>query len=72
VQDPPPSEINTLIPEALESILLTALARNPDERYASAAAFHEALREFVLRARMTFRGDQLGEWMRKMFPPRRS
>jgi len=69
---PKPSEINTSIPEALETILLTALARNPDERFASAAAFHEALREFVLRARMTFRGDQLGEWMRKMFPPRRA
>ena len=60
------------IPATLESVLLTALARNPDERYASAGAFHAALRDFVLRERMTFRGDQLGEWMRKMFPPRRS
>lgn len=68
---PKPSELNQAIPESLERVLLTALARNPDERYASAAAFHEALREFVLRERMTLRGDQLGEWMRKMFPPRR-
>jgi serine/threonine protein kinase len=69
---PRPSEINQAIPATLESVLLTALARNPDERYASAGAFHAALRDFVLRERMTFRGDQLGEWMRKMFPPRRS
>ena len=69
---PRPSEINQAIPATLESVLLTALARNPDERYASAGAFHAALRDFVLRERMTFRGDQLGEWMRKMFPPRRA
>jgi eukaryotic-like serine/threonine-protein kinase len=69
---PRPSEFNPQISESLEAILLTALARNVDERFPSAAAFHEALREFTLRDRMTFRGDQMGEWMRKMFPPRSS
>jgi eukaryotic-like serine/threonine-protein kinase len=67
---PRPSEFNPAIPEPLEQILLKALARNLDERYASAAAMNDALREFVMTHRLNFRGDQLGEWMRKLFPAR--
>ncbi len=66
-QVPRPTEFNPAIPPALETILLQALARNADERYSSAGAFNEALREFVMSSRMNFRGDQLGTWMRKLF-----
>jgi serine/threonine protein kinase len=69
---PRPSEINPGIPDALEQILLKSLARNVDDRYQSASAMNEAIQEFVLSNRMTFRGDQLGEWMRKLFARRNS
>ena len=64
---PRPTEFNPAIPPALEQIMLKALARDLDQRYASASAFNEALREFVMSHRMTFRGEQLGTWMRKLF-----
>lgn len=64
---PKPSEINPAIPAPLEAIMLKALARGLDERYASAAALAEALREFVFTHQVLYRGDQLGAWMRKLF-----
>lgn len=67
---PRPSEINPSIPKALEDILLTSLARDVDKRYQSAGAMNEAIQEFVLSSRNTFRGDQLGEWMRRLFARR--
>ncbi len=67
---PRPSEINPGIPKALEQILLTSLARDLDQRYQSAGAMNEAIQEFALSSRNTFRGDQLGEWMRRLFARR--
>ena len=67
---PRPSEINPDIPKALEEILLTALARDIDKRYQSAGAMNEAIQDFALSSRNTFRGDQLGEWMRRLFSRR--
>ena len=67
---PRPSEINPNIPKALEEILLTSLARDVDKRYQSAGAMNEAIQEFALSSRNTFRGDQLGEWMRRLFSRR--
>jgi serine/threonine-protein kinase len=67
---PRPSEINPGIPAALEQILLTSLARDLDQRYQSAGAMNEAIQEFALSSRNTFRGDQLGEWMRRLFARR--
>ena len=67
---PRPSELNPGIPKALEDILLTALARNPDERFQSAGAMNEAIQDYALTNRQTFRGDQLGEWMRRLFARR--
>ena len=67
---PRPSELNPAIPAALEAILLKALTRNLDDRFASASAMNEAIQEFVLSNRLTFRGEQLGEWMRKLFARR--
>ena len=67
---PRPSELNPAIPAALEAILLKALTRNLDDRYASASAMNEAIQEFVMTNRLNFRGEQLGEWMRKLFARR--
>ena len=39
----PPSQLNPSISPALEQVVLKALQKNPDERYASASEFREAL-----------------------------
>ena len=45
VSDPPTlRSIDPTIPPPLEQVILTALAREPDQRYPSAAAFRDALR----------------------------
>ncbi len=43
---PPPRHFNPAIPRDLEAICLTALAKQPQDRYASAAAMAEDLRRF--------------------------
>ncbi len=40
----PPSALNPAIPPELDSVVMRALARNPDDRYANADAMREALR----------------------------
>jgi serine/threonine-protein kinase len=53
-------------PEALASVVLTALAREPDERFASAAEL-----ELALRAAVPARGDErrlLGRMIERLFP----
>ncbi|NOT62001.1 MAG: protein kinase [Acidobacteria bacterium] len=49
LNDPVPSPRNyfPLIPVAVEALLLRALAKNPDERFVSAAEFQTALREWL-------------------------
>lgn len=42
-QAPPPSSIAPDVPDALDRITMKALAKNPDERYSSAAAFRSDL-----------------------------
>src|SRR5439155_1017227 len=50
-RDPrPPSELRPELPPALDRILMRALARDPDDRYPSAAAFGEALTRAELLA----------------------
>jgi serine/threonine-protein kinase len=52
-EDPlPPSALNVQLPDAMDAVVRRALAKKPDERFASAAAFAEALRALALpRAR---------------------
>jgi serine/threonine-protein kinase len=49
-EPPPPRRFDEAIPAEIESIALRALARNPAERYASAAEMRDALRAFVARS----------------------
>jgi len=41
----PPSKLNPLLPKALDSVVLKALAKKPEDRYADAAGFRQALAE---------------------------
>ncbi len=45
---PPPSLLNPLISEAVEQVILRALAKQPEERYASVREFMEAYEEALL------------------------
>lgn len=44
-----PSTVNAEVPAALDEVILKALRKNPDERYASAAEFQKALRDVMMR-----------------------
>jgi len=56
-----PRTLNPDIPEAVERVILKALARDPDDRFATAGALARALREAVVAA-----GIEAPE---KLFPP---
>lgn len=63
---PPPSasRINPRVPDLLDEVLRTALAKHPDDRYADAAAFAEALRQVVAQLPPNpdeIKADELGE-----------
>jgi serine/threonine-protein kinase len=44
---PPPQQWNPAVPASLGDIVMTALAPNPAERFASASAFARALRGYA-------------------------
>ncbi|OIP41838.1 MAG: hypothetical protein AUK47_05650 [Deltaproteobacteria bacterium CG2_30_63_29] len=44
----PPSELNPAIPKALEQVLLTGLAKNPEARFENAKAMSAALQPFLV------------------------
>jgi eukaryotic-like serine/threonine-protein kinase len=46
---PPPSTINPDLPRDLDDVLLKALDKDPDKRYASVSAFAEAYSDAILR-----------------------
>jgi hypothetical protein len=49
---PPPSEVNPTVPQAVQSVLVTALAKNPEERYPSAGMMIAAFQDAVERERL--------------------
>jgi serine/threonine protein kinase len=73
--DPVPlRQLNANVPAALESVCMCALSKEPSRRYATAAAFAEDLRRFLIgwpvNARPLGRLVRLGRWFRrKLFRP---
>jgi len=59
----PPSTYNERVPEALDEILNTALAREAGDRYATCDAFADALDGFLSDAGSTYDQDHLSKWM---------
>jgi serine/threonine-protein kinase len=54
-QPPPqPSQINPHLPNAIDQVVIRALAKDPDDRFASAGELASALRQAVLYARRPF------------------
>jgi serine/threonine protein kinase len=63
----PPSTYNRRIPDELERIVLKALAKDPDERYANAIDLHDELQAFVYTAGEFYSRKDLAAWMKKTF-----
>lgn len=63
----PPREVDPDYPEALERIVLRALARDPDARYQSARDLQMALEEYLASAGMRSTAGMLAEYVRSLF-----
>ncbi len=63
----PPREVDPEYPEALERIVLRALARDPDARYQSARDLQMALEEYLASAGMRSTAGMLAEYVRSLF-----
>jgi serine/threonine protein kinase len=63
----PPSTYNRRIPEALEKIVLKALARDVDERYQYANELGDDLQRFLLTSESIFSRKDLMQYMKSTF-----
>lgn len=62
-----PREINESIPEELEDILLKALEKNPDDRYATGGEMRDELERFLFSSNLHFSTAWLAGFMREIF-----
>ncbi len=62
-----PSALNRDIPPELERIVLKGLARNPEERYQTAAEFQDALQKFLYQSGAFYARKDLAAYMRRTF-----
>jgi serine/threonine protein kinase len=60
----PPSKKRKTLPAALDAVLATALAMDPNDRYQDAVAFAEALRQVAHRHGLLYSAPQLAEHLR--------
>ena len=62
-----PREVNESIPEELEDIMLKALEKNPDDRYATAGEMRDELERFLFSSNLHFSTAWLAGFMREIF-----
>lgn len=63
----PPTRFDAEIPPALETVVLKALAREPDQRYQTASEFQAALEQIMADRGQAFSSLQLSQWMASLF-----
>ncbi|MHB1845892.1 MAG: serine/threonine protein kinase [Deltaproteobacteria bacterium] len=63
----PPRQFNAEIPEALEKVMLKALAREPEDRYQWASDMAEDLMRFLVQGDLVYGTKQLAAFMRERF-----
>ncbi len=68
---PPPRQSNPDLPVELEKVLMKALEANPDDRYATAGEFSEALQELLVKSGQFVNREKLGRVMEQLFHDRR-
>ncbi len=56
-----------LIPDPIEKIMRTALARNPDERYQTAGALHDAIYDFLFDQKIKYTSTDLKGVLAELF-----
>ena len=64
----PPRRLAPELPEALDTIAVRMLSRNPDERFVDLGAARLALEDFLLDAGLPASSAHLGAFMRELFP----
>jgi serine/threonine protein kinase len=64
---PRPSEVNPEIPPEIDSIVMTALERDPDARWQRASAMRIALTTEMKRLGLTLLDQQVSEWCDSLF-----
>jgi serine/threonine-protein kinase len=69
VQDPvrPPSRIRSSVPEELDTIVLSALARKPEDRYATARELGRDLSRVLAQRGKALGMPEIEEWMHSLF-----
>jgi serine/threonine protein kinase len=67
---PPPSLFNSNVPHELDSIVLTALQRNPDQRWQRASALRDALATEIRRLNLLALNGQVFDWVERAFARR--
>lgn len=63
----PPSHVDASVPPELDDVVMAALARDPQQRPASALAFAEAIDGVLARLHLKVGPEQVGSWMRLVF-----
>ena len=67
---PPPSRLNPQLPPGVDQIVLKALAKNPDDRYATAQEFRLALEDWLIQGRMSASSAHLAEFLKTIYAER--
>ncbi|MBM4320202.1 MAG: PEGA domain-containing protein, partial [Deltaproteobacteria bacterium] len=62
-----PARINPEIPPELERIVMKALARDPEDRFQSAAEFHDDLQRFMFASGLFYTRKDLSGYLHDMF-----
>ena len=63
----PPRVVNADIPEAVENIVMKALAADPDDRYQWCGEMLADLQRFLMSEEAMFTSKQLSSWMKEQF-----
>ncbi|EAU69233.1 serine/threonine protein kinase [Stigmatella aurantiaca] len=63
----PPSEVTPGIPKALDALVLKALARNRDERFATAGELQLAIEDFLVKHQLPGTTAHLAAFMRELY-----
>jgi eukaryotic-like serine/threonine-protein kinase len=65
---PTPSHLCAGLPTELDAIVLRALAKNPDERFATARELGRALNRALVECGVAIGPAEVGEWMHELLP----